>query len=147
MKYILPHEMSMGLRAADLLNALEKFSTLFGLRLCQQLFSASKQTSRTLQAKDLNIHEAMDAIAILHSYYQRLLESECFQAFFERIQTEAQSLKIGDPTLPRYGRPPARLEKENPQKFTLPVDYYRKHVQLWMNNCKLDLIKRIWDPY
>lgn len=30
--------------------------------------SASEQTSRTLQAKDLNIHEAMDAIAILHSY-------------------------------------------------------------------------------
>lgn len=53
------------------------------------------------------------------------LESERFQAFFERIQTETQSLKIGDPTLPRYRRPPERLEKENPQKFTLPVDYYR----------------------
>ena len=67
----------------------------------------------------------MDVIAILHSYYQRLLESERFQEFFKRTQTEAQSLKIGDPTLPRYRRPPALLEKESPQKFTLPVDYYR----------------------
>ena len=56
-----------GLKAAGLLSALEKFSTLFGLRQCHQLFSASEQTSRTLQAKDLKIHEAMDAIAILHS--------------------------------------------------------------------------------
>ena len=53
-----------------LLSALDEFSTLFGLRLCLQLFSASEQTSRTLQAIDLNIHEAMDAIAILHSYYE-----------------------------------------------------------------------------
>ena len=83
-----------GLRAVGLLNALEKFSTLFGLPLCQQLFSASEQTSRTLQAKDLNINEAMDAIAILHSYCQQLLVSERFQVFLKEFKLRHKASKL-----------------------------------------------------
>ena len=40
-----------GLKAGGLLQSLEKFSTLFGLRLSHRLFSAAEQLSLTLQKK------------------------------------------------------------------------------------------------
>ena len=48
-----------GLRAGGILNALEKFSMLFGLKLSYLLLSTGEVVSKGLQAKDLTIQEAI----------------------------------------------------------------------------------------
>ena len=45
-------------RASGLLSLLEKFGTYFGLKLSHLLFSATEQTSTTLQRKNLSVQEA-----------------------------------------------------------------------------------------
>ena len=44
-----------GLKAGSVLSTLEKFETLFGLRLSKRLFSAA-EISKALQGKDMNRH-------------------------------------------------------------------------------------------
>ena len=57
-----------GLKAGGILSSLEKFSTLFGLKLGYTLFSAAEEVSKGLQAKDLTIQEAMSSINLASSF-------------------------------------------------------------------------------
>ena len=57
-----------GLKANGLLNSLEKFNTLFGLKLSYLIFGAAEQVSFTLQKKATILQEALLAVdtAIKH---------------------------------------------------------------------------------
>ena len=48
-----------GLKAGGILAALEKFSTLFGLRLAFLLFATAEEVSKGLQAKDTTLQQAL----------------------------------------------------------------------------------------
>ena len=51
-----------GLKAGGVLAALEKFQTLFGLKLGHLLFGPAEEVSKTLQGKDTSIQEAVSAV-------------------------------------------------------------------------------------
>lgn len=51
-----------GVNAGGLLQSLEKFSTLFGLRRSQQLFGAAEQLSLTLQKIGIALQDALTAV-------------------------------------------------------------------------------------
>lgn len=59
-----------GLKASGILSALEKFSTLFGLKIGYDIFETA-EVSKGLKAKDLTIQEANLASA----FYRRTKDS------------------------------------------------------------------------
>jgi len=59
------------MKTGGILEALLKFQTLFGLQLLYLLFGASESLSRSLQAKDLSLQEALSAVNLAKSFYER----------------------------------------------------------------------------
>ncbi|CAH1264075.1 Hypp2850 [Branchiostoma lanceolatum] len=60
-----------GLKAGGVLAALERFNTLFALRLGQLLFSSAEEVSTTLQTKDLSVQEAVFSFTTEKRAHQR----------------------------------------------------------------------------
>ena len=115
-----------GMKAGGVFNILDKFSTLVGLHLGHLLFSAAEETSKSLQAKNTTIQEAMRSVQVLRSYFQRQRNDEAFNSFYGAYVTMAEELSIGQPELPRARRQPRRLDDgEHPHKFASPKDYFR----------------------
>ena len=57
-----------GLKAGGSLQSLEKFNTLFGLRLAHTLFCAAEQVSLALQKKNISIQDTLSAVdAAMHT--------------------------------------------------------------------------------
>ena len=92
-----------GMKGDSALNTLEKFATLFGLRL-GHLFSAAEETSRGLQAKDTSVQEALPSVSILHRCKTCQRSHTAYDAFYGTCAEIAISLKIEKPILPRYSR-------------------------------------------
>lgn len=114
------------LKAAGLLSAMEKFSTLFGLKLGYLIFGASETLSRSLQGKDTSIQEAISAVSLAKSFYKRQRTENAFQSFYDDVVITAQKLKIGEPQLPRYRRVPRRLDDgSQPHRYSTPKEYFR----------------------
>ena len=115
-----------GMKAGGVLSILEKFSTLFGLRLGHLLFSAAEETSKSLQAKNTTVQEAMRSVQVLRSYFQRQRNDAAFDSFYSATVAMAEELEISKPELPRYRRQPRRLDDgEEPHRFTSPKEYFR----------------------
>ena len=106
-----------GLKACGILASLEKFETLFGLRLGHLLFSAAEETSTVLQGKDTSVQEA---VRLTQSYYKRQRDNSSFDHFYESTVNLALKLQINEPALPRQRRIPARLGGSQPHIFTSP---------------------------
>ena len=71
-----------GKKAAGFLQSLEKFNTLFGLRLAHTLFCAAEQVSVVLQKKNISLSDALSAVdAAKKAYYHRLRSEEEFNGF------------------------------------------------------------------
>lgn len=60
-----------GLKAAEVLAALEKFEMFFSLKLGHLLFSAAEETSKVLQAKDPSVLEDVSAVSVTRAFYQQ----------------------------------------------------------------------------
>ena len=114
-----------GLRAGGVLSSLEKFETLFGIKLAHLLFAAAEETSKVLQAKDTSVQEAVSAVRVTRTFYQRQRQDEAFDRFFDSTVSHAQTLNIGTPRLPRYKKPPKRYSDSEPRRFTEARDYFR----------------------
>jgi hypothetical protein len=99
-----------GLKAGGLLQALEKFSTLFGLRLSHRLFSAAEQLSLTLQKKEIALQDAITAVEAAKSFFKRIRSDEEFDHFYDDTVSSALEHKINQPELPRYRKHPTRYE-------------------------------------
>ena len=133
-----------GLKAGGILAALEKFSTLFGLRLAFLLFSTAEEVSKGLQAKDTTLQQALASINLASSFYRRQRTEQAFKQFFEVTVTKVQDLQIGMPELPRYRRPPARIDDgSRPHQFSTPQEYYR---QTYYQACDL-LLQELADRF
>ena len=59
------------LKAGGILAALEKFSTLFGLRLGFLLFATAEEVSKSLQAKDTTVQQAVTSNNLASAFYRR----------------------------------------------------------------------------
>ena len=58
-----------GLKAYGILMSLEKFETLFGLKLAYLLFGASEDVSKSLQAKNTTLQEALSSVKLASAFY------------------------------------------------------------------------------
>ena len=114
-----------GRRAGEVLSLLRQFDTFFGLNLSHLIFSATEQTSRALQAKDISVQEALNAVNLTVAFLKRQRIDTAYQLFYSLVVTNAKKY-TDDPVLPRYRRPPRRLDDGSaPHVFTSPKDYYR----------------------
>ena len=131
-----------GLKAGGILAALEKFLTLFGLRLGYLLFATAEEVSKSLQAKDTTLQQASINLAL--AFYRRQRTEQAFIKFFEDTVTKAQELNIGMPELPRYRRLPARInDGSQSHQFLTPEEYYR---QIYYQACDL-LMRELADRF
>ena len=116
-----------GRKANGLLAQLERFDTFFGLVLSHLVFSGTEQTSINLQSRDTSVQEALSAAEISKSYLRRLRSDDSFKDFFERAVKQGKEF-TGEPTLPRYRRPPRRLDEGSaPHRFNSPEEHYKMH--------------------
>lgn len=133
-----------GLRAAGLLVALEKFSTLFGLKLGYLLFGASETLSKSLQGKDTTSQEALSSVNLARAFYTRQRSDESYDRFYKDVVDTAVDKNIGKLELPRYRRAPARVDDgSQPHRFGTAEDYYRS---LYFEACDL-LIRELDDRF
>ncbi|XP_078665396.1 zinc finger MYM-type protein 1-like [Branchiostoma floridae x Branchiostoma belcheri] len=133
-----------GLKAGGVLTALEKFNTLFALRLSHRLFSAAEEVSKSLQRKDLSVQEAVTSVNTLKSFYRRQRTDESFDAFYDSVEEAARELNIGEPALPRYRRQPRRLDDgSQPHRYDSPKDFYR---HIYLQACDL-LVGELTDRF
>ena len=115
-----------GMKAGGILETLLKFQTLFGLQLAYLLFGASESLSRSLQVKDLSLQEALSAVNLAKSFYERQRNDQAFKSCHDKAVHKALELQIGEPILPRYRRAPRRIDEgSTPHRFTTPVEYFR----------------------
>ena len=115
-----------GLKAGGCLQSLEKFTTLFGLKLAHILFCAAEQASLALQKKNICMQDALCAVDAAKAYYGRLRSEEKFDKFFAVTVKVANQHAIGQPELPRYRCRPSRLEDgSKPQRYSTAKAYYR----------------------
>ena len=115
-----------GLQAGGCLQSLEKFTTLFGLKLAHILFCAAEQASLALQKKNICMQDALCAVDAAKAYYGRLRSEEKFDKFFAVTVEVANQHAIGQPELPRYRCRPSRLEDgSKPQRYSTAKAYYR----------------------
>ena len=91
-----------------------EFKTFFGLKLSHLVFSATEQVSITLQCKNTTIQEALSAAAMAESFLQRQRKDNSFEMFYSSVVSQANEYNISDPVLPRYRRPPKRIDDDAP---------------------------------
>jgi len=111
-----------GLKAGWLLHSLEKFNTMFGLKLSHLVFCTAEQVSLTLQKKSTALQEALVAVGAAKAYLFRIRSEDIFNHFYEEAVKFAN---LSAPELPRSRRRPAQLESgADPHVFTSPKAYY-----------------------
>ena len=116
-----------GRRANGVMAQLQRFDTYFGLKLSYLIFSGTEQTSTSLQRVDTSVQDALSGAEIAVSYLKRLRNDESYKLFYASTVQQAVE-HTGEPTLPRYRRPPKRLDNGvAPHSFNSPEDYYRSH--------------------
>ena len=69
------------------------------------VFGAAESLSNTLQGKDTSFQEAIAAVNLAKSFYKTIPKEEEFNHFYDRVLKQAQDVKIGSPSLPRYRKP------------------------------------------
>ena len=133
-----------GLKASGCLHSLEKFSTLFGLRLAHILFGATEQVSLLLQRKDIAIQEALSGVYTAKAYFKRLRSEQEFECFYDASVKVAEQLSISQPVLQRRRRCPTRFEEgAAPHEYPSPRDYHR---HMYFEACDL-LIAELEDRF
>lgn len=115
-----------GMKAGGLLQSLEKFNSLFCLRLCHLLFSVAEQLSLTLQKREISLQDACTAVETAKSFYQQIRTESNFDRFYDESINLARKHSINQPVLPRYRRHPSRYESYSAQHhYGTPKEYNR----------------------
>jgi hypothetical protein len=124
-----------GLKAAGILASLEKFSTLFGLKLGYILFLTAEQVSKNIQGEGVTVQEGLSSVNLAAAFYRRQRTEEVFDRFYDDVVAMSEDLQIGGPVLPRHRRPPARIDGgSEAHRFSAPREYYR---HLYYEACDL----------
>ena len=114
-----------GRRVGGILSLLQRFETFFGLHLSHLIFSATEQTSRSLQSQDTSMQEVLCAVNLAKAFIKRQRKDTAYQSFYSSVVLKAKKY-TDDPVLPRYRRPPRHLDDGSaPHSFASPKDYFR----------------------
>ena len=114
------------LKANGFLHSMLKFSTFFGLKVSQLVFSAIEQLSVALQGKDTTIQDAVQASKLAQVFLERQRSDSAFESFYRRVVDESTNL-TDNPTLPCQRRPPKRIDSGfSPHVFESPELYFKK---------------------
>ena len=99
-------------QAPGLIAALEKFSTLFGLRMCQTVFAPVEEFAKQLQSKDICVQTVMLIQKSLKRFLAEKRSDEHFKKLYLSCVDEAAEKDIGTPkdSLPRRRKAPKRLD-------------------------------------
>ena len=89
---------------------MESFDTYFGLKLPYTVFSAAKQFSVNLQAKNITVQEAIRGAKLLVSHLKSLRTEAHFDKFYDQTLVQSSTL-TEEPQLPRYRKLPIRLDE------------------------------------
>ena len=82
--------------------------------------------SQTLQGKDTTIQEAVNATDLAIRYLTRLRSDTTFVDFYSKVVENSKEL-TSDPVLPRYRRPPQRIDDgEAPVHFSDAKSYFKQ---------------------
>ena len=115
-----------GRRADGIPSQLQRFDTLFGIKLSYLIFSATEQISVNLQ-KDTSVQEALACAEVATNHTKKMRTNDSFRRFYDSTVEEAKEL-TDDPELPRYRRPPRKLDEgERPHIFKIPEAIFRMH--------------------
>ena len=111
------------------------------MKLGHLLFRAAEDTSRVLQAKNTSVQEAKAAVHVTQAFYKRQRQED---KFYRNTVALAETLQIGNPTLPRYRKPPRIIDNgSQPHQFSEPKDFFR---QQYFAACDL-LIQELTDQF
>ena len=89
---------------------MEKFDTIFALKLAYLIFSSAEQLSINLQAVDITVQEALKGAELLITHLESLLNDTCFDRFYDAICQDSKDL-TGEPCLPRQRKIPRRYDE------------------------------------
>ena len=121
-----------------MLTSLDKFDSVFGLKLGYLLFAAAEQLSRTLQGKDTALQEAITAANLAKNHYTLLRREAEFDKFYQPCVSFSEG-KSGEPVLPRYRELPPDLTMElllislNVQRITIECNTMKLATKLKRN--------------
>ena len=115
-----------GRTAGGYLAQMEKFSTYLGLKLSHLIFAGTEQLS-LLQGKNTTVQEATTAADLAINYLERQRTHEKFKSFYDDVLESSNNLTAA-PCLPRYRRPPRRLDKASStsHEFISIESYFRQ---------------------
>ena len=114
------------LKAIGYLNSMDKFSTYFGLKLSNLVFSATEQLSITLQGTDTSLQQAVQAAKLAVHYMERQRSDAAYDSFYSYVLAKSESL-TDQPTLPRQRRLPKRIDSgSTAHQFDNPKVYFKK---------------------
>ena len=116
-----------GRTAGGYLAQMDKFSTYLGLKVSHLIFAGTEQLSITLQGKDTTVQDAATAADLAVCYLERQRSDEKFHSFYQDVLKSSKDL-TAPPCLPRYRRPPKRLDEASltSHEFTSPESYFRQ---------------------
>ena len=72
----------------------------FGLHLSHLIFSATEQTSRSLQSQETSVQEALSAVNLALASVKRQRKDTAYQSFYSSVVLKAKKY-TDDPVLPR----------------------------------------------
>ena len=98
-------------KAAGLSVLLDKFSTLFGMKLARLLFSKAEQLATAVQKVGVSAEDVMTAVNAIVQFYSSCRNDSEFNAFFSSVVEESKG-KTEEPCLPRQKRVPRRIDSD-----------------------------------
>ena len=92
-------------------SCMEKFDFLFGLHLGSLLLRHSDNLSRTLQSSELSASEGQEIAREVIKTLKSMQNDEEFTLFWERVKQDSRDKNVGEATVPRKRRAPAKYSQ------------------------------------
>ena len=134
------HKGDAGSKANGLLQHLQKFSTIFSLKLMLTFFLRAETTNRALQHSQLHSQKALQLIEMLREDIKHLRENG-FEDFWKKTTAAADVLGFESPALPKPRKIPRRLDNGGApsQSFQSPEALYRQRFDQVMDTATSSL--------
>ena len=133
------------IRVQGVAASMKKFDTFFGFTFGEYLLRFTDNLSKTLQSPELC---AADCHALANDTLKTLenLKSyENFSKLWDKIKTQASSLDVDEPILPRKRKRPARYDNGTPNLEFDTVEKYYQHFYIEAFDLIINSIRRRFD--
>ena len=107
---------------------MERFDFFFGLHLGERLYSHTDNLSKTLQGTKMATVSGQRLANLTKETLTKMRTDQSFDYFYANVARKSEGEGVGEPTLPRKRRTPARLEVGSgaPSYPTTAKDYFRR---------------------